>query len=313
MNETFDVVTALDTCVDLILLTGNQEPEFGQKEKLIDDYFIEIGGSTAIFACQAAKLGLRTAGLGVVGEDFLGSMIVDKLRDAGVVTDGYVTRDGTLKTGFGTAIAKRGGDRAILTYTGTIDALRPEDLSSPAMRGTRHIHVGSYFLMKGIRAAWHSVLSDTKARHVTVSLDTNWDPDELWDGGVRDLLPFIDVFLPNVNEIKAITGKARLEPAVESLANIVPTIAVKMGEQGADAWSGGARVHCDAILGDVVDTIGAGDSFDAGFLFGYLRGFSTAQCLRMACACGSLTTRKAGGIAGQPRLSELESLLGRLS
>jgi sugar/nucleoside kinase (ribokinase family) len=309
MKKAIDVLTLGDLCVDLILFGSDITPEFGQKEKLIDDYSLEMGGSCSIFACQAAKLGLHTALIGSVGDDAFGELIRDTLVDAGV--DGkYIKTDSSVKTGISTALSKS-DDRAILTYNGTINAVMRSDISDEIIPLVRHLHIGSFYLMTQLQPDYPDIIKEFKRHGATVSLDTNWDPEEKWDGGIWDILPYIDVFLPNENEAMAFAGENNVEAAIKKLSEQVPVLVVKTGKSGAVAFSGGEIYRAGSLPVAVVDTIGAGDSFDAGFIYGYLSGKTIEECLEIGCICGSLSTRKSGGEKGQPRLNEVENYLHR--
>jgi len=307
MEKRYDVLTFGDLCVDLIVTGGDVVPEFGQKEKVVEDYSLEMGGSCGIFACQAAKLGLATRIVGRVGADSFGDLVRSTLEEAGVDTR-YVKTDSRLKTGMTIALNK-GDDRAMLTYNGTIDAVGIEDVGDDMLRGVRHLHIGSFFLMKKIQPHYPAIVRKLKEYGASISLDTNWDPEENWDGGIWEILPYIDILLPNENELLAIAKETCVEKAVAKLTKIVPILVVKRGKEGAEAYVFSKVYTAPAIHGPVKDTVGAGDSFDGGFLYGYLTGRSIEECLRMGCICGSLNTRASGGTRGQPRLGELHGYL----
>lgn len=307
MNKKYDVITALDITADLIANMGNQIPEFGQKEKFLPDYGIEMGGSTCIFACQAAKLGLKAAGIGVAGDDVFGRLVVEKLKGSGVVTD-HIRVDEGIKTGISVHVCVD-NDRTILTYLGTIDAVCAEDFTDSLLESSRHMHIGSYYLMKRLQPFYNDIVKRAKGYGMTISLDTNWDPDENWDGGIWDVLHYVDIFLPNENEAMAITGKKSPQAAAETLTGIVPVVALKKGKEGAAAYGGGREYFCEPLEVEVVDAVGAGDSFDAGFVYGFLKGYEIEKCLRIGCICGSMNTTRAGGIAGQIRIEELMKII----
>ncbi len=307
MKKKYDIITIGDCCVDLILSGGAVVPEFGQKEKIVENYFLEMGGSCTIFACQAAKLGLKTAVIGKVGDDPFGNLILQRLSGAGVDVS-HMTRDKTLKTGI-TVVMSTGSDRAMLTYTGTIDVIGKDDLPGGLLESTRHLHVGSYFLMNKIRPHYPSIAEAVKASGGTVSVDTNWDPAEQWDGGLKALLPHVDILMPNENEAMAIAGTTTVDAAVAALRDAVPVIVVKRGKEGATVHAKDVDLAVPAVKVKVIDTVGSGDSFDAGFLHGYLNGMPLLECARIGSICGSLKTRAAGGIAGQVSLDELQTLL----
>ncbi len=303
MNKSLDVLTIGDLAADLVLSGRDVVPEFGQKEKMLGDYSLEMGGSTSIFACQAAKLGLKTALIGKVGNDEFGALIKKTLKQAGVSLS-YVKTDPSEKTGL-TVILNAGNDRAIMTYAGTIDAVNKHDVPDALLKATRHFHIGSYFMMKRLQPAYPALLKKLKRYGASISLDTNWDPEEKWDSGVWKVLPLVDIFFPNANEARLIARERSLEQAVKKLQKVVPVLVIKKGESGAEAYAGGKKFAAQALKMKVVDTVGAGDSFDAGFLYGFLSGKAVADSLEIGCLCGSLNTTMPGGTRGQPRLNNL--------
>ncbi len=307
MKKEIDVLTFGDLCVDLIITGKDVVPEFGQKEKMVENYALEMGGSCSIFACQTGKLGLRTAVVGRVGPDQFGNLITGTLQDAGVMTD-YIIIDESQKTGLTVALNKV-DDRGMLTYNGTIDGVEPEDITDELLKSVRHLHIGSYFLMKKLQPHYPEVVKKLKAYGATISLDTNWDPEEKWESGLSDILPHVDIFFPNENEAMAITRESSVEKAIEKLKEMIPILAVKKGKDGAVVYADGRIYHSPAI--DVVkkDAVGAGDSFDGGFVYGFLSGRSMEDSARIANICGSLNTRMEGGTKGQPSLDEVMELL----
>jgi len=299
----FDVITPFDICVDFLIDLGTTIPEFGQKEKLVDGYELVMGGSACIFACQCAKLGLKTAGIGSVGDDSFGNFMMECwTRDS---VDTSQIRKSDAKTALTLCLNKTGGDRSILTYMGAMDTVKSAWIEE-LLPQTRHLHICSYYLLKSLQAEYPAILQKAKELGVTVSLDTNWDPDENWDGGIKKILPYIDIFLPNENELMLITGKNNVEDALHYAGAVVPTIAVKCGEDGAYAYCKGTIYKCDALKITVADTVGAGDSFNGGFIYGFLSGLSIEECLKAGTTCGSLNASKPGGTAGQPTLAELK-------
>jgi sugar/nucleoside kinase (ribokinase family) len=296
----FDILVAGELNPDLIL-SGAVTPEFGQVEKLVDSAWLTIGSSSAILACGGARLGLEVAFIGLCGEDVFGHFMLEQLQGRGVdISNVIIDPDG--QTGL-SVILNRGDDRAILTHCGLIGALRAEQVTSDLLRQARHLHVASYFLQSALRPGLPDLFVRAHAAGLTTSLDTNWDPSGGWLG-FKQLLPLVDIFLPNQNEAFAISGADRLEDAVHSLAQVCPVVAVKCGRGGAHAVQAGNTAYAPAIAVQVVDAIGAGDNFDAGFLYGWLNGWSLEKSLQLATACGSLSTHAAGGVSAQPTLQE---------
>ena len=303
----FDLVVIGDANPDLVLRGGDVEPAFGQQERLVDEARLEVGGSGAIMACGAARLGLRTAFAGVLGDDALGRFMLDALSQRGVDVS-FCPVDTERATGV-TVVLSRGDDRAMLTALGTIASLRGSLVGAELLESTRHVHVGSYFLQKGLQQDLPDLFREAHEAGSTTSIDPNWDPHGRWDGKLLELLRLTDYFLPNSAEARAITGIDDIDVATESLSERGTTLAVKFGQGGGLAMSEGEVVHVEAVPVDVVDTTGAGDSFDAGFLAGALAGWPIARCLQVAVACGSLSTRAAGGTAAQPSMDEAMAAL----
>jgi ribokinase len=308
-DKQYDILTFGDLCVDLIVTGEDVVPQFGQFEKLVGNYELEMGGSCSIFACQAAKLGLRVGILGKVGDDDFGRLVLRRLVESGVDVR-HVKVDPALKTGLGIALCK-GSDRAILTYPGSLNAIFPEDVSDDLLRSARHLHHGSFFLQTNLRPAIPSIFARAHSFGLTTSLDTNWDPAEKWNGALHDTLLLTDVFLPNEQEAGFISRTSNMDEAIRIFQAMgVAITAIKQGEKGALVDAQGKRHTCvlPAIAGG--DSIGAGDSFDAGFLAGWLRGLSLEGCLQIASHCGRQVAAQTGGIRSQSNWATVIQLAG---
>jgi sugar/nucleoside kinase (ribokinase family) len=302
----FDLLVVGDANPDLIV-RGDVTPEFGQAEKLVDRADLVIGGSGAIAACGAARLGLRVAFAGVVGDDVFGRFMLDALTERGVDTTGLVV-DPSRPTGLSIVLSK-GEDRATLSALGAIADLRAEMIDHALLRSSRHVHVSSYFLQTGLAADLPPLFRKAREAGGTTSIDPNWDPAGEWDGGLLSLLSQTDCFLPNSVEARSITGVDDIDVAALTLAERGSIVAVKFGQGGGLALWADEVVRSESIPADVVDTTGAGDSFDAGFLAGRLAGLPLSRCLQLAVACGSLSTRAPGGTAAQPTMDEAVAAL----
>jgi sugar/nucleoside kinase (ribokinase family) len=284
-----------------LILSGDVAADFGQAEQLVEAAALKIGSSSAIFACGAARLGLRVAFLGICGDDLFGRFMLESLKERGVDVT-HVAVEPHLQTGI-SVILNRGADRSILTYPGCMAELRAEVVTEEILLQTRHLHVSSYFLQTGLKPGLPDLYRRACALGVSTSLDTNWDPEETWLG-VRDLLPDCQVFLPNAAEAIAITGEADVLHAAQGLGGQAEIVAVKLGADGAIGLQAELLTQAPSIPVQVVDSVGAGDSFDAGFIFGHLNGWDLGRCLRIATVCGALSTRAAGGTEAQPTLEE---------
>jgi sugar/nucleoside kinase (ribokinase family) len=296
----FDLLVVGDANPDVVLVDAPRRPAFGQREELARHGELALGGSAAIMACGAARLGLRTAFAGRVGDDDAGRFVLGALAGRGVDVSAC-TVDPDRPTGL-TVILNEGGDRAILTAPGTLPHMTAEDVPAKALLDARHVHAASYFLQPGLAAGLPGLFAAARAGGATTSLDTNDDPSGQWSG-LDAVLAVTDVLLPNEAEARAIAGCGDLGEAARRLAARGPLPVVKCGAEGALAWDGGL-VRAGAVPADPLDTVGAGDSFDAGFLAGQLRGLDLAGCLALGAAAGALSTRAHGGTGAQPTWKE---------
>jgi ribokinase len=322
--DRLDVLVVGDANPDLVL-RGDVRPRFGQAEQLLSAADLVLGGSAAITAAGCARLGLRTALLAGVGDDVFGAFTRARLAERGVHLDALRTVP-QVPTGL-SVILSTTDDRAILTLPGTIPTVGPQDVTDAHLASTRHLHVASLFLQPELAGGLVDVFRRARARGVTVSLDTNWDPSGRWDG-VTGILAETDFFLPNAAELLAVTGghptqrhapgdraaieveagtEAAIEAAAAQLVAAGTTVVLKDGARGARAWWPGGHCAAPGLRVEVVDTTGAGDSFNAGFLAAYLAGLPLPHAVAWAAAAGSLSTRAAGGTDAQPTLDELRA------
>lgn len=294
--------------VDLIVGGLAAFPALGQ-EILADHLRLALGGSSAICAAGLARLRVQVDLLGKVGVDYDGDFVVDELRRLDVGTE-TIIRDRMVRTGLTISLTYPQG-RALITYLGCISLLAPEDIELSLLRRYGHLHVGSYFLQSGLQAGLPELFRRAHQRGLTVSLDPGYDPDELWGGhDLLALLEQVDLFLPNEEEAWAIAGVDDTGQALRVLARRAGQVVVKCGAAGAISLDGDRIVPSPAFALDVVDTTGAGDSFDAGFLYAYvLRCLPLEEALRFANACGALSTTGFGGTTAQPTLEEVWTFL----
>ncbi|MGB8984340.1 MAG: carbohydrate kinase family protein [Anaerolineales bacterium] len=305
LDTSFDILVAGEINPDLIL-TGNINPEFGQVEKLITSSTLAVGSSSAIFACGAARLGLKVAFIGVCGDDVFGHFMLDEMQQRGVdVSNVILRKDG--QTGL-SVILNQVADRAILTHLGLIADLQASDIPDRLLRQTRHLHVASYFLQTKLQPDLPALFHRAHSFGLTTSLDTNYDPTEKWIG-FGNLLSVTDIFFPNKTEALSITGFDDIESAAEQLASKSRLVAIKLGADGAALQTKDKTIFTPSIPVNIVDTIGAGDSFDAGFLYGYLNHWDLEKSLRLATVCGALSMRASGGTAAQPTLDQALAFL----
>ncbi len=289
----FDVTVAGELNLDLILygLPSELPPE---RELLAERLALTLGSSSAIFAHNLSVIGSRVGFAARIGEDSLGTLALDRLEEGGVDVSRVRRVPGPITTGL-TVILTRPSSRNIMTYPGTIFDLCFEDLDLDYLASSRHFHLSSYFLHRSLRPRTAELFEKMKRSGLTTSLDTNDDPEDQWGEDCLELLRFVDVFLPNEREARKIAGTDDLKEAVERLSELVPVLVVKAGRSGAMAIKGGAKVSLPPVRVEAVDPVGAGDSFDAGFLHQFVRGADLATCLAYGNLAGAFSTTRPGG------------------
>ncbi|RED84214.1 carbohydrate kinase family protein [Cohnella phaseoli] len=297
---------------DAILSGPDVKPE-PNKEKLIEHFELTLGSSSAITACVLARLGVEVRFVSIAGNDEYGRFCIEQLKQYGVNTD-YVAITDREKTGVTFSLSNP-TDRSLLTYMGTIPLVEPSLIPlTEIAREADHLHFGSFFLQEGMKPHWQEVFRQVRQAGVTTSFDTGYDPHERWDREIiASLLAHTDYFIPSETEAEHIFGSS--DP--EELANALPEkrgfVALKRGGEGASLLpSSGAWIHAEAYRVSPIDTTGAGDSFNAGFLYARLHKASAEECLRFASACGAMATLRIGGVKGAPTADEvLQFIAGR--
>jgi sugar/nucleoside kinase (ribokinase family) len=301
-----DLVVLGDCNPDVLVVGPDVTPEFGQREKLVPAISLVIGGSAAITAVAAARLGLSVGLVAAVGDDPAGRFMLDQLAAEGVDVSAVAVREG-MPTGMTVALS-RGGDRAILTALGAMASLTAADVPTGLLAGARHVHASSYFLLEeGLGPGLAGLLAAARAAGASTSLDTNWDPSGRWgDGRLSAALAQADVLLPNEAEALrlagrgGLVGRGGLDGAARALAAAGARVVVKLGERGALCVDGGHREQVSLPPVGPVDATGAGDCFNAGLIAGLLGGLPLARAAALGCAAGALSTAAAGGTAGAP-------------
>ncbi len=290
---------------DLIFSGFNALPRPG-REALADGFSLDLGGSSAICAAGLARLGTPVAILSKVGDDMLGRYCLERLRQAGVDT-ALVQTDPQLKTGITASFSSH--DRALTTFAGAMTALTVADISTSVLGGFTHLHVSSYYLQSGLREGLPALFRMARELGMTVSLDPGYDPAERWSHAILEVLPHCDVFLLNELELAALSAQDDLESGLRFLRRGEGLVVAKLGKLGCAAWSGRQLLRAAALEVSAVDTTGAGDCFNAGFLHAWLRGAGVDECLEWGTVCGGLSTLALGGCNGQPRSAEIVRIL----
>lgn len=290
----FDIIALGELNVDLILNNIEGFPEVG-KEKFAKQMTLTLGSSTAIFAANAAALGARVAFCGMIGNDSFGDLVETSLKAKGVNTQ-YLIRQNKYATG-ATICMSYDEDRANLTYQGAMDYMSLADINPEVFKSAKHIHISSIFMQSGVKHDLMQILQLAKENGVTTSLDTQWDPVEQWDLNYKEVLPLLTVFMPNETELKFLTHSDTLEEAIEKIRPYANAAVIKCGSRGSLLLQKGQPDRRQAALlnKNVVDCIGAGDSFNSGFITRLAAGDPLEKCQQYGNMTGAVNTTAAGG------------------
>ncbi len=305
MKNKFDVAVVGELNVDIILNRLTALPSVGD-EILAGKMNVTLGSSSAIFAANISTLGIRTAFLGKIGKDDFGKTVLEALLKKQVNTDAILESAGK-KTGASIAL-NYDNDRAMITFPGAMEDLSVSEVDDGYLESARHLHVSSIFIQPKIKEEMISLFSRAKQKGMTISLDVQSDPAEKWEIDFENILPLVDVFLPNSNELTSIAHKKNIDEAIEVLKPFTNTLIVKMGVEGSVGIQGNTRIGCTPFLNDhIVDAIGAGDSFNAGFISAFIRGKSMSDCLQFGNICGAVNTTAAGGTGAFTSLATVQN------
>ena len=292
--------------VDIVATGLRSVPEMGA-EILAEKCELTLGSASAIFAAGIAKLGHRVTFFSHVGQDYFGDFCLRALKQSGVSTR-HVARKAEEKTGVTIALSGK-RDRALVTYAGAVATFKADSVDETAMSKHAHLHLTSYYLQTGLRPSYPHLFQQAKASGLTTSFDPNSDPRDKWDRNIDAVLNHTDVLFVNEREALRLTRSNTLNDALKTLGTKVNCAVVKRGARGASAIQNQKLFNDRGFRVRAIDTTGAGDSFDAGFLSAYLRNEPLAECLRIGNACGALSAMSVGGTVGQPTPQALQEFI----
>jgi sugar/nucleoside kinase (ribokinase family) len=295
MSKKFDVIVIGELNVDLILNNIQAFPEVG-KEMLAGNMSLTLGSSSAIFASNLAALGVKVSFVGKIGNDVFGQICKSQLHQKGVDTSMLMERS-DLQTG-ATVVLNFEEDRAMVTHQGAMKNLSIADVTPEMLQTARHLHFSSYFLQPGFRNDLHKLFKMAKDHGLTTSLDVQWDPAEQWDFDYKKVLPYVDIFLPNETELLKLTRASAIDDALKVLNGYGNFVLVKQGKRGSILSYKDKTVRGRSFVNEkVVDAIGAGDSFNAGYIFKFIQQYSPEECQVFGNLVGAISTTKSGGTA----------------
>jgi sugar/nucleoside kinase (ribokinase family) len=296
----FDVTVVGDNCIDL-LMYGLAEDLPCERELLANDMAIRIGGSGAITAHNLAALGSKVGFITALAGDQFGGICRAELSAAGVDLS-CCAEPAEARTGV-TVHLQHTELRHMFTYAGSIFDLCFDDLDLDYLCSSP-----SYYLQRAITSRIPELFASLKAAGLTISLDPNDDPADTWDRCILDALPFVDVLIPNEREACLIAAQPDLHRAIAKLREIVPLLIIKRGSKGASAYTRDEQWHAPAESVQIVDAVGAGDSFNAGFLHAWVRGCNVQSSLAFGNVCGSASATMSGGTSAFRERASLDAI-----
>jgi sugar/nucleoside kinase (ribokinase family) len=290
---------------DLVFSGFASLPQPG-REILADDFSLVLGSSSAICAAGLARLGTSVSFFGIAGADVLGRFCIDELARMGVDVS-FVCLDASLKTGITASFTSE--DRALVTFPGAIAELTAANIDPSILSSFKHLHVSSYYLQTGLQPGLARLFQTARAAGLTTSLDPGGDPANEWGPAIWDSVAHCDVLLLNEVELAGLSRSDDINEGLRAVSRGPGIVVAKLGKRGCAALADGRLYRGDAIAVEAIDTTGAGDSFNAGFLHLWLQGVPLESCLECGSICGGLSTRRLGGCAGQAGWLEVEQMM----
>jgi len=298
-----DVVVVGELNADLVLTGLPSLPTYGEV-RLAKDMRFALGSSSAIFACNLARLGVEVGFVGKLGADETGNFLLRSLRDRGVDTS-QIIQSSAGRTGI-CIVMSFPHEYAMASFPGIRETFCFEEVNLDYVKSANHLHLSSFYLQPALQPGCQKLFRLAKEAGLSTSLDPDFDPSGKWDGGIREVLRFVDIFLPNEQEAAKISGETDIVAALNCLSELSRTVIVKCGARGVLTRCGERSVEAPGFSVQPVDTTGAGDSFNAGFVFQFIQGAPLMNCVAWGNACGALSTRALGGTEGFPTRSEVE-------
>ena len=293
------LICAGEAFEDLIFVGLDRLPELGEEVKT-DRFTSTIGGGAVITSVKAARLGMHTTLISALSDHAVAQL----KRERVTITN---LRKPAERHAVTAALSTR-VDRAFVTFNGVNaqlearipaalrEAVSPKHVKPTHVRrrsGRTHVHLCFY---PHDCAYWQRIATKLRARGITTSWDFGWNEPLSNDRGLIDLIDALDFVFVNEHEARLYTGEASIEASLPHWRQRKAIAIIKIGEAGAVWVAPNKDLHVDAPKVKAIDTTGAGDSFNAGFLVAWMQGKSPEQCLKAGNKVGAESTRKAGGI-----------------
>ena len=300
-----------DLNIDLVLNELKDFPELG-KEIIAGSHFLDVGGSGGIFSTVLSSLGVNTYIISKVGDDFFGKFLINELKSYGVNINKLIIEDNK-ETGITINLSYR-EDKYQISSLNLVNSLSLGEIIFKNIKDIGHVHFTSYYMMSSLKKDYVKLINDIKKNYpgITFSLDTNDDPEDRWGDEIYKILNNIDIFLANKKEALKISKETNIKNALNKLSNEVKTVVIKLGSEGyiaKDRDSYYSNDSLDLLNINFKDSTGAGDNFDAGFIYGYINGLGTEKSLKIANVVGAKSVEYPGGVGSEEKFLELRKLI----
>jgi sugar/nucleoside kinase (ribokinase family) len=296
--EKFDILVVGDYCLDFIFTGLSSMPELGHE--IVSTGFIQTPGGVCNNVIAMHRLGLKVGWLTNFGTDDYSHYILDRIRKEGLDEEYFLFHNQPLRNV--TVSLSFPDERAFIAYYDPNPLIISEILNLPKASG-KAIYVPGFFLGREIDLA----IPVIKAKKLKLIMDGNTnETHNIKETRVKKILKSLDLFLCNAREARMLTGESELQKAIRILGGFVPEVVIKNGAEGSMGLKDGEIFVVPAIKVNVVDTTGAGDCFDAGFLKIWLSGEPINKALEWGNIVGGLSTTEPGGVSRIIRIPEVE-------
>jgi len=297
-----------DLNVDLIVADINGPLEKGS-EVTARNHFLDIGGSGGVFAAVLSELGIKTYIISKISNDFFGNYLIQRLKNHGAEIDKILIEE-SRDTGV-TISLSYAEDKIQISSVEMVKKFNVDDIVFEGLEDIKHVHFSSYYMMGGLQDDYIKIITNIKKRYgdITFSMDTNDDPSGEWGDQIYSILPHIDIFLINKKEALMITKKDNIDDALEKLNKIIKTVVIKLGIYGYIAKDNGNIYKGDSLNVDFKDSTGAGDNFDAGFIYGFLNNMGPERSLHIGNICGAKSVEYLGGAGTKEKFNRINKLI----
>lgn len=294
---------------DFVAAPVTRVPTWGELYSVEQPINLNIGGNAAIFSACASRLGLQAGLMGKIGDDEIGQVLLKKLKDASVDVS-FVSLSRNKPTAATLVIANDTGERSFYHHIGANAEFGLGDVDFTSLYEAKALLLCSYFIMPDLDGdPAKTILKQAKENNMVTFFDVAWDPTGNWS--LDEILNYVDVFIPNEDEITRIMKKKDVADAIHELLDAgVQTVAVKLGSKGCYIENNeGEIIQLKAHNVKALDTTGAGDTFNAGFVYGILSGWDLDITARFANAAAAISVTKLGGATAAPTLNEVEEFM----